>query len=147
MSTIQLRRIKKNEMDYCLDPLAGRWKYDICQANVDNLKLIMNGVPDLKIVVSSTWRIHYSVDELKVKLSELLGISPDRIVGKTLRLFQERGHEIKAWIDSNDVDKFAIIDDDSDMEDLIPHFFQTTNAKGLTADIAKSIIRYFNEAS
>lgn len=136
---------KKYEDRLIADYENARWELDISPEHVVHLKRIMNKVESLNIVVSSTWRMHYSVDELKTRLSKLLEISPNRIVGKTPRLFERRGKEIKQWIDDHIVEKFAILDDDSDMDDLMDHLFQTTNKQGLQKEHADKLIEYFND--
>jgi hypothetical protein len=135
---------KKYEDALIADYSNARWELDLSQELVNNLKRIMYKVESLNIVVSSTWRMHYSVDELKDRLSKLLIISPDRIVGKTPRLFEHRGQEIQKWLDDHVVEKFAIVDDDSDMDHLMDHLFKTKNETGLQRDIADKIIEYFN---
>lgn len=75
-----------------------------------------------KIVVSSTWRINHTKEELQ----NILGYHgfKGEIIDVTPNLSYEgyvRGNEIKAWIDKNinyeDKDNFryVILDDDSDM--------------------------------
>jgi hypothetical protein len=135
---------KRYEKQLVADYENARWDLDIGPEFVNHLKRIMTKVPELNIVVSSTWRLHYSLDDLKKRLSELLGISPDRIVGKTPRLFEHRGQEIQKWLDDRVVEKFAILDDDSDMDHLMDHLFQTRNEDGLTREIADQVIEYFN---
>jgi len=134
---------KKYEDRLIADYGNARWELDVSPEHAAHLKRIMQEVESLNIVVSSTWRLHYSVDELKTRLSKLLDISSDRIVGKTPRLFTARGLEIQKWLDDNLVEKFAILDDDSDMEHLKDNLFQTKNKSGLQKEHADKIIEYF----
>jgi hypothetical protein len=92
---------------------------------------------DIKIVVSSTWRLSRSVEELK-EIAKKSGLDPDAIVGVTPyfrgREFNtERGYEIQAWMDENKVseDDIVIIDDDSDMAHLLHKLVKTDSYDGL----------------
>lgn len=135
---------KKYEDALVKDYSNARWELDLSQELVNNLKRVMHKVESLNIVVSSTWRLHYSLDEFKDRLSKLLDISPNRIVGKTPRLFEHRGKEIKQWLDDRVVEKFVILDDDSDMDELMDHLIQTDTEYGLQRETADKIIEYFN---
>ena len=71
-----------------------------------------------------------------------MGTDVKRLVDKTPHLPGEiRGKEIDEWLKRHaNVDRYAIIDDDSDM---LPwqgrHFFQTNYAEGLTPEIAERV--------
>lgn len=71
------------------------------------------------IVVSSTWRMSMSVEELQHLLIKS-GFRPEiQVIGKTPVLHKHRGLEIQQWIDEhNYTGDFIIIDDDEDMEHL-----------------------------
>lgn len=107
---------------------------------------ILNTIVDLtsaEVVISSSWRIIDSstpidrripwsdfddlVDFLKRK-----GVKAD-IVGRTPSLVGPRGREIRDWLEENRPDTvgFAILDDDSDMEELSEHLVQTSYEEGL----------------
>ncbi len=94
-----------------------------------------------KIVVSSTWRKLHSIISL-MYIFHLCGIKGE-IIGCTPVLHKERGHEIQAWLDETeykDIEKFIIIDDDSDMEHLMDYLVKIDNRYGLTEkDVHKSI--------
>lgn len=68
--------------------------------------------PEVKIVVSSTWRTLFTLDELRAKLNEY-NIDGSRIIDKTGQLFSgNRGHEIQNWLDQHpEVTHYIIIDD------------------------------------
>lgn len=87
-----------------------------------------------KIVISSSWRIAHSLQEIRTVLRaaglygiEVIGVTP--ISGDGFR-----GKEIESWLANNDyVSQYVIIDDDSDfMEYQKPRFVQTNDATGLT---------------
>lgn len=79
------------------------------------------------LVISSTWRRFWDVRTI-LKRAGVTG----QIVGETPYLpGQERGAEIKAWLDDNRVDSYIILDDDSDMGELVEHLVQTDWDLGL----------------
>lgn len=123
-----------------------------CPIAVSNLGWLLEELPDLKIVVSSSWRILLPWHELMRLLTEKALIPADRIIGKTDELdYHEsklvRGDEIQKWLDENTmkfgVESFAIIDDDSDMAHLKPYLVQTTSNDGLTFTKAQELRRKF----
>ena len=93
------------------------------------------------IVVSSTWRMSMSIEELQHLLIKS-GFRPDiRVIGKTPVLHRKRGVEIQQWIDENNfAGDFIIIDDDSDMGELLQYLVQCDTYVGFTFhDFKKSI--------
>jgi hypothetical protein len=85
------------------------------------------------IVVSSTWRMSMSVEELQNLITNS-GFNPEiRVIGKTPVLHQQRGLEIQQWIDEHEyTGKFTIVDDDSDMCHLLPLLVRTDCQLGFT---------------
>ena len=82
---------------------------------VSNINYLIHWT-NAKIVVTSTWRNNFSVEELKVifKNQGILGDVVDKTgVGLT------RGEEIIEWLDSNEVEKYVVIDDQ--IKDIIIH--------------------------
>jgi len=79
------------------------------------------------VCVSSTWRGHFTDQEI----SEGLSIP---VVGHTPLLYKNRGYEIQEWLDKHpDVTEWAIVDDNSDMlESQKDHFVQTDGREGLS---------------
>lgn len=98
---------------------------------VDNL--------ELKVVLSSSWR-HFAdgQEEVENKVCKIFDITPT--------LGGIRGEEIKAWLARNpSVEKYAIIDDNSDMlPEQLPNFFQTSWKKGITPEIIEKVKNHFN---
>lgn len=94
-----------------------------------------------KIVLSSVWRLYNE----GIKTLEYYGIN---IHDVTPQKSGPRGAEIQHWLFNSDemVERYAIIDDDSDM---LPHqfvnFFQTDPDYGLTKTIAYRITHFLNE--
>lgn len=100
---------------------------------------------DCSIVISSSWRHHpEAMSLLREKFNNVIdktGHSDE--VGYDEK---PRGHEIQAWLEAHpEVEKYAILDDDSDMlDEQLPNFFQTTFEKGLTPEIAKAVTEHLN---
>lgn len=110
------------------------------------------------VVVSSTWRLSKTTDQLQELLNSV-GFN-GRVVDKTpSRLSYNksiRGKEIKTWINvinlcdsqysENRIERYAIVDDDRDMlESQLPFFVKTTFAEGLTKELADKIIQILNK--
>lgn len=101
-----------------------------------------------KIVISSTWRMLF-----RSKFPELIeilkehGVTGD-IIGMTPILGTVRGKEIKSWLYTNteyDVEKFIIIDDDSDMDTLRDnHLIKTTFEFGLQDEHVSWAIKWLS---
>ena len=112
---------------------------------VGQLNRILNEYPDVKLVISSAWRLLWPPLRLRDHF-EQYGIDPLRIVGHTPHIpdiDSVRGDEIAKWLAEHPVDDFVILDDDGDMGPLLPKLFRTKFRTGLTAQIADDIIGYF----
>ena len=108
---------------------------------------------DADVVISSTWRMGKSVEQLQ-EIFKYCG-GDFNIIDKTEHLGYERGIEISKWLKDNikpethgchyfDFYRYAIIDDDSDMLlNQSNHFFQTDNYSGLTPSTCYRIKRFF----
>jgi hypothetical protein len=126
---------------------------------LDNLKHILDKVPDAVMVLSSCWR-HGFIDWLNplhsiIPRNEVIetmetwfvrgGWTKDlskRLIDSTPTLGGDhRGSEISEWLKKHpDVSQFCILDDDSDMEPLMDHLVQTNGEVGLTLDDAEKAI-------
>lgn len=89
---------------------------------------------DAEIVISSTWRRIYSLNEIGNMLTRAglirfpYGITP-MIEGHE----SCRGMEIGAWINANQsVEQIVILDDDRDLDPLLDYLVQTDPWTGLT---------------
>jgi hypothetical protein len=102
---------------------------------------------DSKIVLSSTWRIE-TRNKLLVEAAlaqhglELFGSTP--VIKREWPEWTQRRDEISAWLEGNEVDKFAIIDDFPDAE-IEGSFFQTDEKIGLTAEMAEKVILHLGQ--
>lgn len=94
---------------------------------------------DCKVVLSSSWR-HSESGEAEVRKAVV------DFIDTTPRMPGIRGEEIKAWLDAHpDVERYAIVDDGSDMLDgQMPSFFKTEWKIGITKEIAEAITLYLN---
>lgn len=107
-----------------------------------------------KIVVSSTWRAD-GITKTKDRLTAwgatapVIGLTPhlrEQAAGSLICVQKPRGLEIASFIESYEkrgrgkVESFVILDDDADMEHLLPFLIQTPFDVGLTeADADKAI--------
>ena len=118
---------------------------EFCPLAVSNYNYILREVPDLKVVISSYWRLGRSIEDLQ-SIFKWLGLPHDRIIGKTPSIHGvQRGVEIKDWLSKNpEVTKYAVIDDDSDMDVIDPGcFFHIDSYNGLIYTQALEIIKHF----
>jgi hypothetical protein len=97
------------------------------------------------VVMSSSWRIGKMVVELR-ELCRAFGMN-GTLLDKTPVLHKPRGLEIQEWIDNatDEVDSFAILDDDSDMEHLFSFLVQTDYRYGLQDGHVKEVCEMLNK--
>lgn len=118
---------------------------------------------DAKLVISSSWR-YSGLDKMRAMWKdrnlpgEIIDITPDGwILYKQGLIPQDydRGHEIKYWLEHNEVENYVIIDDDTDMlSEQLSHFVRTANNRhhknsvdlgyGLTEECAIKAIKILN---
>lgn len=111
--------------------------HEFCPIALSNMEELMRRIPDLKIVVSSTWRLGETVESLKKILAPSKMVS-DAIIDVTPHFRYrggdevKRGHEIKHWLDAHsDVTHYVIVDDDNDMlESQKENFVNTSELHG-----------------
>lgn len=128
-SCIYWNRKKKNHPDGEWNPMRG----EFCPIAISNLNYLLEKIPDLQIVISSTWRIGRSIQQLK-DIFKSQEIDPARVINKTpCDKRQPRGLDIQEFMDQNGLtpENIAILDDDSDMLHLMPRFIKTNNWNGL----------------
>lgn len=102
------------DIDGVLNP---HWKTKWCKKSIDLYNKLCKEY-DLKVVITSTWRIAHSIDRLNDIFKEQ-GITTD-IYDYTPVLSKARGLEIQEWLDNNHCDDFIVIDDKtSDIEPYI----------------------------
>lgn len=104
---------------------------------------------DCQVVISSVWRFGRTVPQLIDLLRSRGFRHTDHILDKTPDgCGSFRGLEIQSWLDANreqlKVESFVILDDDSDMGDLLPHLINIDGKEGLTGQKAGEVIDYLN---
>lgn len=129
------------------------------------LNYICEIVPNLEIVISSSWRS--DMEDLQKQMIEQGFKYWHKVIGKTPQAYREhldydkpakilldsRGEQIRDWIIKNEYDgTYLVIDDEiSDIigECKIPKFrvYQTDSNEGMLHKDAIAIINYFNDSS
>ena len=102
---------------------------------------IASAIPDLKIVLSSSWRyLQDGREVVEKRIVRCFDITPTL---QDITLW--RGHEIQAWLNEHpEVEKYAILDDEDDMlPHQMPNFFRTSNEIGITQELANRIVVHF----
>ena len=74
---------------------------------LSRLEFIMSRVPDLKIVISSSWGYKRTVRRLTAKRFKYI----DRIISEISK-FQHRGTGIKQWLEMNNITNYVVVDDE-----------------------------------
>ena len=100
-----------------------RWNAAACR----NLRGLLEAMPACQVVVSSSWRLRLTLEQLREAFA-YLGLSPDRLLAVTPHLPGEsRGAEIAAWLAHHpETATFAILDDDGGMG-LLAHRWVRVN--------------------
>lgn len=127
-----------------------------CPAAVANLNIILDSDPNIRIVLSSTWRILGFFGYVE-KILILSGMRPGLMFDETPRRPGEpRGFEIQQWLCAYEqrfrrsdeprrldekvyhgpIESFVILDDDSDMAQLSGHHVHIDGTWGLTKEDA-----------
>jgi HAD domain in Swiss Army Knife RNA repair proteins len=107
----------------------------------DALNSILDRLPDLKIVISSSWRM-WGLDYMQ-KLLAKNGVrdAASKVIDLTGQEHGIRGYQIQCWLDRNpNVTKFAILDDESDMGPLLGRLVKTNGYVGLTSTDADRVV-------
>ena len=127
------------DIDGVLNSMSGlikRGGQSVQDLYVEHIEVLMWLIRKTKshVVITSTWRLGKSVDDLK-QLFYNYGVPSKYIIDKTERLSgKQRGEEIKLWLDTTDkdIEGFVVIDDDSDMDAIRSNFVKTQHDYGLT---------------
>lgn len=119
---------------------------------VQNLKFIVDAT-DAKIIISSTWRLHFSVEKFKEMFAlygynhcPIIDLTPTNLPQKKLSLPVTRGDEIEKWLEDKKDYNYCIIDDnDQFLNYQKPYFIYTNMMKGLTKQDAMKAIKILNQ--
>jgi hypothetical protein len=101
---------------------------------------------DACIVITSDWRIGHTLDWLQTML-KLAGLKyPEKVIVATINLpKQQRGKEIKTWINAvGGLDSFVILDDKDDMDPYKDHLVQTSCETGLVIEDVEKAKKILN---
>lgn len=117
-------------------------KFDGYLINV--LNKVISFLPEVKIVISSSWRTHYTLEEIKNRMY-LNGFKyATRIVGITPHTQISRGMDIKEYCHANGIDEYCILDDSNDMlPEQMERFVQTNELIGLNIIDGLKVIQIF----
>lgn len=133
------------------------WASEMCWENFEPIIKLFNQIPNLKIVLSTSWRNMHSIKEWNYQFSLIEGWDFE-IIDRTPKVYSEelydiiggykssscRGIEIQKWLDKNSdiVENYCILDDESDM--LISqqnNFIQTDRNVGFTENDVERVIK------
>ena len=110
----------------------------LCNVCTVNFQYALQHYKDVKVVISSTWRLLFTLDELKVILDKY-HIDSSRVIGMTKEDPSDnhsRGDEIQWWLDEHPEVTHYVIIDDNDWDITGKHgkdrFVQTTWEGGMT---------------
>ena len=93
------------------------------------------------MVLSSTWRLMNTVEQVTDFLKKR-GVPSAKFIGATPVLSGYRGKEIQAWLKSHsNVVRFAIVDDDSDMDPFQEKLVKTSWETGLLDEHVEELIK------
>jgi len=134
--------------------------YDFSPYCLNCLKYILDSIPDLKIVISSSWRNYpdnhimigrfngETYKSLMPKIKQLLG---DRLIGNATKAGEIDGESSKYdaicdYINNNsEILDFIVLDDDPSqgLQGFGEQFIKISNITGLTLQDANKVIEYF----
>lgn len=116
------------------------------QKSVDNLRSIVEET-DSQIVISSTWRVHFSVKKFK-EMFAVYGWDNAPVIDRTPITRKSRGIEINRWLVDHKVEGYVIIDDYPDfLPEQNSHFVETDPNIGLTDDDTHRAITILNRSN
>lgn len=125
--------------------------HTLCPISVSNLQFIFTCCPDLRCVISSTWRKHFPPEQFEENLpflkGKILGITPSVVEGQKFSERVIRGRQIeefiRVWHETGKgiIEDYVILDDNADMGDSIGKLFLTDGRIGLTYIIAREVVK------
>lgn len=128
-----LNSVAYEELNIKVDNFSNCYGLEIDPYAIKLLNLCLRKCKDIKIVISSSWRTEYTINEIGDILFSKGFRYIDRIVGVTPKTFKTRGDDIHAYCIENNVSNYCILDDS---DDILSHqrsrFVQTHAANGLT---------------
>lgn len=138
LQSFKMWEYKKDQSKWETEMYAG-WKgsmreylaMEFCPICFSNMEELVRRNPDVKIVISSSWRQGETVESLKQILFPSKLIS-EAVIDVTESFSKIRGEEIQKWLNEHpEVTKYVIVDDDSEMLDSQKeNFVKTTFMHG-----------------
>lgn len=125
------------------------WDQDLDPLSIENLNCIVRDVPNLEIILSSTWRRSFLPDQM-TELMKLRGFVGEITHSTSVHngKYDVRGNEIKHWLECNrplGFFRYIILDDDSDMlYEQRNNFLHIDSYAGLTPNHAYKAVRFLN---
>lgn len=111
------------------------------------LNEIVKKYPNLRIIISSSWRQHHSLDDIRLAFERKGFLFSHQIVDITERSGNKksRGEEISTYIKENNISKYLILDDEVKVKNSHPNnTVTTTMEKGLTMNHLKLVEEVLN---
>lgn len=141
-----------NSDDYRGEAAAAGKTIDVMDPeNVKHLNTLQRLVPDLRIVVSSTWRLMYPLEQIERKMRQA-GYEGEALLDRTPchgrgdPFDANRGLEIMDWLEKNaSGTSFAIVDDHAEMGPVLDALVQTDPDVGLTGHDVERIVKLLEE--
>lgn len=131
----------------------GEQKYSphflIDKKSIEVLNNLIKSMPDLSIIISSTWKRYGRYEQTKKYLVQNEFQFESQIIDCTPELNSLkycRGDEIQLWLNKHlDVSNYCIVDDDNDMlSTQLENFVQINSKVGLTEEDCEEIKRILN---
>lgn len=116
------------------------YSYPFDESCLENLERLVEAT-NSKLVITSTWRKDEEGRNTLMKALKDYKLD-ERIVGYTPVLETRREIEIKEFLSKlNSTPNFVILDDDTDMGELLPHLIKTDGQVGLTSKNVEEAIK------
>lgn len=120
------------------------YSYPFDESCLENLELLVR-TTNSKIVITSTWRKNTEGRNTLINALKKYGLDKE-VVGYTPIMGEIRGIEIKKFLSTlNYKPNFIILDDDTDMGDLLTHLIKINKQVGLTSKDVEEAIKKLNK--
>jgi len=155
-SAAELQTIRRIQDEYGNRWTRGMIAHDLRSLNSEMVKRVQWLVEktDASVVISSSWRHGHSIPAMQGLLAyhgftgPILDVTPISVPTPAGFSNPLRGHEIQAWLDLHpEVERFVILDDDTDMAHLSEYLVRTDFAVGLTEEKALEALFILEAAS
>ncbi len=121
------------------------YSYPFDEVCLSNLQLLVRET-NSKLVVTSTWRKNKEGRCTLLNILKDYGLDKDVIGYTPILLNEKREMEIKKFLSTlSNKPNFIILDDDVDMEELLPFLIKTDKQTGLTYENVQDAIEKLNK--